>query len=287
MNDFLAGMRAASARRVMEARAAVPDSSLHEQALATPTPPSLTLHPDGFDLIAEYKRRSPAAGTLQNGGLPSMTVAAKVGLYAEGGAAAVSVLTEPERFDGSLADLSAAAEALRPLGVPVMRKDFIVDAWQILEARVYGAGGVLLMCALLDDVQVDSLIDAALALGLFVLLEAFDAGELERAARLANAHRAAGVLLVGLNARNLRNLEVDTQRLIRLAHHIPADAVGVAESGIRDADDAACMAAAGYRLALVGSALMRSGEPDSLVRSMLQQGRGSARERMHTKIAAS
>lgn len=249
-----------------------------------PEPPPLSLHPHGFDVIAEFKRCSPASGALR-GDRRMMSVERTVQLYAKGGAAAVSVLTVPERFGGSLADMRAAAAALRPFDVPVMRKDFIVDGAQILEARVHGAGGVLLMLALLDDVNVTHLLETAFELGLFVLLEAFDAGELQRAARLVDSHSATGMLLVGLNARDLRTLDVDAERLVRLACHMPAGSAAVAESGVQDAEDAASMAAAGYRLILTGSALMRSDEPDLLVRSMLQAGRRAAHERMPAKAA--
>lgn len=275
MSGFLEEMRAASELRVARAKAAVPEIRLHAQAVATAAPPQLALHTQAFDLIGEIKRRSPLTGAL----VKVTDVAARARSYAEAGAAAVSVLTEPERFGGSLIDLRIAADALEPLGVPAMRKDFLIDPYQVIEARAHGAGGVLLILALLDDAQLARMLETAFGNRLFVLLEASDAGELERAARIVNASGTAGTLLVGLNARNLRTLEVDAGRLHRLASRLPTGAPAVAESGMENCGDAARAAAAGYRLALVGTALMRSDEPAELLRAMLLSGRRAAARR--------
>src|SRR5262249_17108367 len=174
---------------------------LERRALAAPAPPPLCLAPQGFDLLAEVKFVSPAAGALA----PSASAADAVQrarLYARGGAAALSVLTQPSPFAGDGAHLSAVARAL-PL--PVLRKDFLVDPLQVHEARLAGASGVLLVLRMLDDSVLEGMLAAARAGGLFVLLEAFDADDLERAH--AVVERAAGVqLLVGVNARDLRTL---------------------------------------------------------------------------------
>lgn len=274
MSDFLERMCAASELRVARAKRSVPEGLLLAQARAGAPPPRLFLHTQGFDVIGEIKKRSPAAGALDRD--EPLGVAARAQVYARAGAAAVSVLTEPEHFGGSLADLRNAADALRALGVPAMRKDFLVDPYQVVEARAHGAGGVLLIVALLDDALLARMLEAAFAMGLFVLLEAFDGGELERAARIVHADRSGPMLLLGVNARDLRTFTVDAGRLGRLAALLPADAPAVAESGIEDGNDAARVAAAGYRLALVGTALMRSDDPAELLRSMLLDGRRAA-----------
>ncbi|CAN5307205.1 indole-3-glycerol phosphate synthase TrpC [soil metagenome] len=278
MTDFLHTMRAASEARLTRARQEVPASLLLEQALATPAPPQLGLDKRRFEVIAEFKRRSPAAGILESAAR-RLDIAAVVRTYAEAGAAVVSVLTEPERFGGSLQDLRVAADALRPFGVPAMRKDFLIDPYQVCEARAHGAGGVLVILALVEDPQLARILEIAFRLELFVLLEAFNTGELERAARIVSMHGSARSLLVGLNARNLHTLEVDAGRLTGLAFHLPAGAPAVAESGIRDGPDAARAAAAGYSLALVGSALMLSADPGRLLRSLLLHGRKARGER--------
>ena len=160
--------------------------------------------------------------------------------YVDGGAAAISVLTEPSRFDGSLEHLEEVAAAVS--GTPVMRKDFLVDPVQVLEARAAGASGVLLIAAMLDDSQLRSMLDCAAEHGLFVLLESFDDPDLARSSKLldnpADRERAAaGQLLFGVNTRNLRTLHVDPQRLAKLAPALPA-ARCVAESGLHEAADA-------------------------------------------------
>jgi indole-3-glycerol phosphate synthase len=173
-----------------------------------------------------------------------------------------------------LADVVAAVP-----DTPVMRKDFLVEPVQVIEARNAGASGVLLIATMLDDAKLHEMLDCAFEHGMFVLLETFDAAELARVAGLLElphyaACAARGALLAGVNTRNLRTLEVDANRLEQLAASLP-DARCVAESGLRSADDAATVAALGYRLALVGTALMRSADPQALVRDM--RAAGSAR----------
>jgi indole-3-glycerol phosphate synthase len=265
MSDFLQQMAKLSAQRA----AAV--SSIGAGDLDKPLVP---LQLGRFDVIAEIKARSPAEGALAGTGLDR---GAQAQAYVRGGAAAISVLTEPSRFDGALGHLEAVAAAVP--GTPVMRKDFLVEPVQVLEARKAGASGVLLIAAMLSGGTLRAMLDAAFEHGMFVLLEAFDENDLVRsAAQLENAadrdRAAAGQLLVGVNTRNLRTLEVDPARLERLAPLLP-DAPCVAESGLKTADDAAAAAGWGYRLALVGSALMRSEDPAGLVGDM--RAAGSAR----------
>jgi len=268
--DFLTQMAAGSRERVRQAMRRTDAAALRERALATPAPPALALS-GRFDLIAELKLRSPAAGVL---GAADTDPAAHVGPYARAGAAAVSVLTEPSRFDGSLEHLEAAAQALRPLAVPVMRKDFLVDPYQLLEARVAGAAGVLVIVRMLAAEPLAAMLAGARELGLFVLLEAFDEADLERAQSVAAAWPAgAPALLVGVNCRDLASLAVVPERLLALAAHLPGGVPRVAESGVGSAPDAARVARAGYDAVLVGSALMRAHDPGALAGEMLEAGR--------------
>ena len=269
---FLEEMAAASLARVRAARQLVSEAALAERARRCPRPPPLHLAAGGFDVIAEFKLRSPAAGSL---GAAAASIPERVTAYARAGAAAVSVLTEPDRFDGSLEHLLEAQAALAPLGVPVMRKDFLVDPYQVLEARLAGAGGVLVILRLLSRAATGALIDCARSCGLFVLLEAFDTGDLELMHELVAGYAAGNTLLAGVNCRDLATLDVVPQRLIELAPLLPPGVPHVAESGVATDVDARRVAAAGYGLALVGSALMRAGEPMALLRSLLAAGRGA------------
>jgi indole-3-glycerol phosphate synthase len=287
MADFLQEMAIASRERVAAAKRRRSEASLLQQALATPLPPPLRPNPASFDLIAELKLRSPAVGQLKSTG---EDVAGRVSDYARAGAAAVSVLTEPSRFDGSMAHLEIATQTLAPLRVPAMRKDFLVDPYQVIEARAAGAGGVLVILRMLPRAGTEALMECARTLGLFVLLEAFDETDLEgmhdltnvaapAATVLANADRpaangpAAPPVLAGLNCRDLATLQIVPQRLLELAHLLPATVPRVAESGVVSPEDAARVAEAGYDYALVGSALMQGGDPRALAAAMLSAGR--------------
>ena len=274
MSGFLEQMAATSVARVRTATASVAEATLLERAQRTPAPPPLRLAADGFDLIAELKLRSPAAGAL---GVAEASVAEYVTAYAHAGAAAVSVLTEPTRFDGALTHLSDAARRLAPHRVPAMRKDFLVDPYQVLEARVAGAGGVLLIMRMLSRETLAALIECARSQGLFVLLEAFDAGDLERMHEVVAADAGRSTLLAGVNCRDLATLEVVPERLLELAPLLPGGVPPVAESGVAVAGDARRLAAAGYRLLLVGSALMRDQDPAGLARALIETGRAARR----------
>lgn len=274
--DFLATMREASTARVERARQLRSEVALRAFITRLPPPPSLRLSSAGFDLIAELKLRSPAVGQL--GVAAAWDVAARVLSYAEAGAAAVSVLTEPSRFDGSMSHLEQAARALslREAPIPAMRKDFLVDPYQVLEARAAGAGGVLVILRMLPRAPLEALIDAALAQGLFVLLESFDELDLELAAALIEARSSQRAqLLVGVNCRDLVTLQVVPGRLEMLAASLPIGVARVAESGVSTPEDAARIAAAGYDLALVGSALMRGDDPGALAAAMLRAARAA------------
>jgi len=268
--DFLATMAESSRARSSAAQATIPESELRARIADLPPAPSLKL--GSFDLIAEVKLRSPAVGLLKSGA--EEDVGARVATYANAGAAAVSILTEPSRFDGSLEDLAAGARALAPLRVPAMRKDFLVDAYQVLEGRIAGAGGVLAIIRMLPRADLEQLIDAALELNMFVLLEAFDQPDIEIAHALVDARRNHhALLMVGINSRDLATLKVVPGRLDSLASSLPKAVKRVAESGVATAADAARMAACGYDLALVGSALMSAENPAQLAGAMLAEAR--------------
>jgi indole-3-glycerol phosphate synthase len=275
---FLETMAAASRERVRRARALCTESALEQRARRAAQPPALRLNAAGFDLIAELKLRSPAAGALAAAGAGGHEeVASRVSAYATGGAAAVSVLTEPTRFDGALEHLAAAARVLASLAVPAMRKDFIVDPYQVLEARALGAGGVLVIVRMLARTEIEALLACAREQGLFVLLEAFDAADIAILHELVAAHRGHNPLLAGVNCRDLHTLEVVPARLFELLPLLPASVPRVAESGVASAADAARVAAAGYELALVGSALMQGPDPRALASTLLVAGRAARR----------
>jgi indole-3-glycerol phosphate synthase len=275
--DFLGQMAHASRERLAQARRAEPEAALRARALATPAPPPLRLSTEGFDLIAEVKLRSPASGVLRPAAQPPAQLRERVHAYAAAGAAAISVITEPSRFDGALEHLAQAAHALGAprAAPPVMRKDFLVDPYQIYEARAAGAGGALVILRMLSGEAQRALIEACADSQLFALLEAFDEADLARAGELVQQYRGRARLLVGVNCRDLGTLQVVPGRLETLAPRLPPDVPHVAESGVENGADAARLARAGYDVALVGSALMRAGEPGALAREILTCARAA------------
>jgi indole-3-glycerol phosphate synthase len=272
-SDFLKDMAQSSRERVRRARAKTGDLAMQALAQAAPSAPALKLSNLGFDLIAEVKLRSPAVGKLEQG---LEDIGARASDYASAGAAAISVLTEPTRFDGELSHLEQATRALGER-IPAMRKDFLVDPYQVYEARAAGAGGVLVILRMLERAQITALLDAAVELRLFVLLEAFDEFDLKLAGALVRAYGERATLLVGVNCRDLSTLQVVPGRLEQLAANLPDEVPCVAESGVESAADAARLAAAGYSVALVGSALMRAADRIELARAFLAAGRQGRR----------
>ena len=271
MTGLLDEMRRSSTERVTSAMQRESFAQLERRAGETPAAPALELSASGFDVIAELKLRSPAAGVLKDA---AHDWRGRVAAYARAGAAAVSVLTEPTRFDGALEHLEQAAQVLAPLGVPAMRKDFLVHPYQVLEARAAGAGGVLVIVRMLSHSDALALLDAAAEQGLFVLLEAFDAADLERVRLLLERRDCTrGPVLVGINCRDLVSLQVDPKRFAELAPALPAAAVGVAESGVATAADAAAMRRLGYGAALIGTALMTRDDPAALLAEILSAAR--------------
>jgi indole-3-glycerol phosphate synthase len=205
-------------------------------------------------IIAECKRRSPSRGILRLDYDP----AAHARAYEAAGAAAISVLTEPTFFDGALEHLRAVRSAVQ---VPLLRKDFIVSEYQLVEAVADGADAVLLIVAALDDRQLRELLTRAHALGLACLVEVHDAAEITRAIE-------SGARVVGVNSRNLRTLAVDMQVLDTAATLLPKSVTAVAESGIKSADDVRRLSAAGYGAFLVGERLIRQSDPGAALKAL-------------------
>lgn len=259
LDDIIAGVREDLEPR----RSAVPESRLRElidaaaparDALAALTPTASR----PFGVIAEVKRRSPSKGELAQIPEPAALAAA----YAAGGASAISVLTERRRFGGSLDDLDAVRAAV---DVPVLRKDFTVDPYQILEARAHGADLILLIVAALSDAQLDEYLALTHSLGMNALVETHTPEEIERAGAL-------GAKLVGVNVRNLKTLDVDPGRFAALAPSLPAGAVAIAESGVSGVDDVETYARAGADVILVGEALVKGSAPREAVAAFTAAG---------------
>ncbi len=209
---------------------------------------------EGVGVIAEFKRRSPSAGTLRE----SPDLAEIVGAYERGGAVAVSILTEGPNFDGALEDLQSARAAC---DLPLLRKDFIVDAYQLYEAVAAGADAVLLIVAALTAQELASLHGAARALGLDALVEVHDREELQGAL-------AVGAEIVGINNRDLRDFSVEVERTEALMDDVPAGVTVVSESGIATAEQVRRLRERGVKAVLVGESLMRSSDPAAALRAL-------------------
>lgn len=265
MSGLLDEMAEASWSRARDAKARLPLIDLQSRVAHRPAaPPLRTLE---RVVIAEIKFVAPSSGTLAEPPADrEAAVAARAVTYARAGASAISVLTEPSRFGGHLDDLRVASAAST---VPTMRKDFLVDPYQVWEARDAGAGGVLLIARMLSDAQLAELADAASEAGMFSLIEAFDAEELARSVEVARRAPPGAPRLVGVNTRDLKTLAVDANRLASLAGYLPADVSVIAESGMVTAGDVQAAIDLGYGGALVGSALMRADDPASLLARMV------------------
>jgi len=204
-------------------------------------------------VVAEVKRSSPSAGWIAD-----VDPAAQARAYEAAGAAAVSVLTEPEHFDGALADLRAVHLAVE---VPVLRKDFLVHPSQVIESRVGGADAVLLIAAALSEPELKAMLGAAGDLGLGALVETHSEEDLEKAL-------ATNAEVVGVNARDLETLDVDLERALAMLGRVPEDRVAILESGIASRGDVERATAAGARAILVGEAFMRAGDPGAKLREL-------------------
>jgi indole-3-glycerol phosphate synthase len=259
--DLLATIVAATRRSVEVREAREPRDVLEARASARSSRSGLFAaaigRPDDVNVIAECKRRSPSRGVLRRVYEPGDIAAA----YQRAGAAAISVLTEPTFFDGSLEHVR---DVRRAVDVPILRKDFVVCEYQLLEARAAGADAVLLIVAALRPVEVKVLHDHAMRLGLDVLVEAHDAVELAIALD-------AGARIVGINNRNLRTLEVDVKASDELIQKVPAGVVAVSESGLKTAGDLMRLRALGYRAFLVGERFMTADDPGRALESLLAE----------------
>ena len=254
LGDIVSGVR----EDLQARRSEVPLSEITARAAAAEPARPFDLSAD-FGVIAEVKRKSPSRGALAQ--LPDPGTLA--GLYAAGGARAISVLTEARRFNGSLADLDSVRAAV---DIPVLRKDFMVDEYQFHEARAHGADIVLLIVAALDPAQVRDFHALATELGMAALVETHNREELEIAADL-------GAELIGVNTRNLKDLSVDSDRFAPLAELAPAGCTLVAESGVAGGAEVSKYADAGADLVLVGEALVTGGRPQAAVEEYTALGR--------------
>jgi indole-3-glycerol phosphate synthase len=220
------------------------------------------LQEPGISVIAEFKRRSPSAGALRQ----APDLHELVSSYERGGASALSVLTEEKHFDGTLEDLGAARAAC---GLPILRKDFIVDEYQLYEAKVARADAVLLIVAALEPEELSALNERAQTLGLDVLVEVHDREELRTAL-------VVGAELIGINNRDLRDFSVDVERTAKLMGEIPSDVTVVSESGIAEAEQLGKLKDAGVDAVLIGETLMRSADPEAALRTLCGDRSGNA-----------
>lgn len=250
LQDLLSSTRA----RVAEARSKISDDALEQRVASMPPPRGFRRALQGEDvaIIGEIKRCSPSKGPFKE----DLDAAPLARAYAAGGAVAVSVLTEPDRFKGSLEDLEAARSA----GVPVLRKDFVLDPFQVQESRAVGADAVLLIVRVLGP-ELDDLLLATRSLGMDALVEVFDEVDLERAA-------AAGADLIGINHRDLETFEVDPERTAKLAPLAPEGVTIVGLSGVATRADVESLGAAGAHAVLVGEALVVAPDPAAKVREL-------------------
>lgn len=265
LDEIVAGVRRDLALR----QERVPLDDLKERAarVESALDPMPRFRGDGISVIAEVKRASPSRGELA----PIHDPAALARDYAAGGAATISVITEERRFHGSLDDLKAVRGAV---SVPVLRKDFIVTAYQLWEARAHGADLVLLIVAALTDAELEGLIERARSIGLTPLVEVHEPDEIGRAVD-------AGADLIGVNARNLKTLAVDRNTFARLAPQIPDGVVRIAESGIRGPHDVIEYARAGADVVLVGELLVTGKDPRTAVADLVAAGAHPALKPRH------
>jgi indole-3-glycerol phosphate synthase len=263
--DVLSEIIARKRQRVEQAKQTIPHERLRDDAFAKradSTPHALyrALQADGINIIAEFKRRSPSKGVIRAGAdLKSI-----VSSYQAGGAIALSVLTEEDYFDGSLADLRAVKTHV---DLPVLRKDFVFDDHQVYEAAAAGADAILLIVAALDDQQLERLrCLAEEELGMDALVEVHNSEEMDRAA-------GSGAKLLGVNNRNLRTFEVTLETSVKLAAIAPSKAVLVSESGLKDAADLRRLREHGFHGFLIGESLMRAPDPETALRDLRNDAR--------------
>lgn len=256
LDEIIVGVREDTAIRKIAVSLA--DLKIRVASVAPAIPVIPRLMSGGVQLIAEVKRSSPSKGALAD--IPDPAALALA--YEAGGAAAISVLTEQRRFGGSLADLDAVRASVH---IPVLRKDFMVEEYQFWEARAHGADIVLLIVAGLDQPTLIDFLALARGLGMTPLVEVHDEDEIARALE-------AGADVIGVNARNLKTLEVDRNVFARVASLIPPSCVRIAESGVRSAEDVVTYGSQGANAVLVGEALVVGADPQAAARAMIDAG---------------
>ena len=265
--DLLEAIIGATRNRVAAAIARQPHSAVERRALAR-MPKSAAFverlsRRGSINVIAECKRRSPSRGVLRTAYDPVEIARG----YQRGGAAAISVLTEPAFFDGSLEHLAAVREAV---DVPLLRKDFIIDDYQLLEARAAGADAILLIVAALDDQDLARLAATADALQLAAVVEVHDRADCGRAL-------AAGATIIGVNNRNLRTLAVDLDASRQIAEMLPAGVIGISESGLKTPADLQSMTGLGYQAFLIGERFMIEPDPGAALSGLIESLQGAVR----------
>ena len=248
------------AREVERRKREEPLPLLEERIRSLPLPLNLSgaLTGDGIRLIAEAKKASPSRGLLREDYDPAALAKA----YADNGAAAVSVLTERDHFQGSLEHMAAVKDAVGPTGAPVLRKDFIFDPYQVHEARAYGADAILLIVAILTPESLKDLLEISQSLWLQALTEVHTEEEMDTAL-------AAGAEIIGINNRDLRTFNTDISLSERLAPRVPTGKITVSESGIHSHNDLVRLRRAGVHAVLVGEALVTAPDPGARVRALL------------------
>jgi indole-3-glycerol phosphate synthase len=260
--NILSEIIAKKRERVIATKAAVPLAQTQRRARevrsdAKPRALQSALQADGINIIAEFKRRSPSKGTIR----ADANLTQIVKSYEDGGAAAISVLTEEDYFDGSLDDLRTVKSVVK---LPVLRKDFVVDEYQVYESAAAGADAILLIVAVLDDETLSHLRRLAEdELQMDALVEVHTSEEMQRA-------KAAGATLIGVNNRDLRTFSVSLETSLSLAREAPAEALLISESGLHSSSDLQSLRAAGYHGFLIGETLMRADDPADVLRNLRQ-----------------
>jgi Indole-3-glycerol phosphate synthase len=260
--SFLTAILSAKREEIARAKTLVPQCEIERLAAARRDAPrgfAAALDVPGVRVIAEIKRASPSLGDIR----PDLDPAATARAYADGGAAALSVLTEPAFFKGSADDLRRARDAVADAKIPVLRKDFVIDPYQVYETAAMGADAMLLIARILDDDALRTLHALALSLGIDVLAEVYDERDAIRVNEL-------GAALVGINNRDLDRFETDLSHAPRLASHLRDGTAVVALSGIRDTADIRATLAGGIRRFLIGEALVRQPDPAAALREWME-----------------